>query len=393
MGEHPKYTCPCCGYLTLDEAPPGSFDICPVCDWEDDRVQFADPDFQGGANEVSLREARRNYEAFGASDKRSVERVRSPRPDECPTGSLRLRDLIRDVLVREWDPVGVQGIPGSPREYDDHILGIERRVQAGCNARELSDYLHTLEATRMGRTDCDPACRRRASNELVRLGSEFAEPQAAENLVRVEIDYVLDTNVMIDVLGLHPSTNRDPQRRTRAHHALSMCLILNRTASKTWHLHRELLRILKGSGFMEHDSLLYGTDFVHFVKERLMPDWSMHSDFDLDYGISGNDCDRLIVEQANERGAPVLSNEASPNGTIRATAKRLGVPVMTTADFCQQNPLSPEDWDAFFCAFSERLPEYVTEQGGRTEERLAGFREWLCYIAGRHDPSTNQAPG
>ena len=26
-----RYACPCCGYLTLPEEPPGTFDICPVC--------------------------------------------------------------------------------------------------------------------------------------------------------------------------------------------------------------------------------------------------------------------------------------------------------------------------------------------------------------------------
>lgn len=65
-----KYTCPCCGYKTLDEAPPGTYEICPVCYWEDDAVQFKNPDFAGGANQVSLRQAQQNYIRFGASEKR-----------------------------------------------------------------------------------------------------------------------------------------------------------------------------------------------------------------------------------------------------------------------------------------------------------------------------------
>lgn len=44
-----NYTCPCCGYKTLDEEPPDTFDICRICFWEDDGVQFQDPDFEGGA--------------------------------------------------------------------------------------------------------------------------------------------------------------------------------------------------------------------------------------------------------------------------------------------------------------------------------------------------------
>jgi hypothetical protein len=73
-----KYGCPCCGYLTLDEKPPGTYQICPVCFWEDDPVQFDDPDYEGGANKVSLNKAKQNYQLFGAVDEGSIELVRQP---------------------------------------------------------------------------------------------------------------------------------------------------------------------------------------------------------------------------------------------------------------------------------------------------------------------------
>lgn len=56
-----KYTCPCCGYLSLDLEPPGTFTICEVCDWEDDSIQFDDPDYEGGAKHYSLRQAQQKY--------------------------------------------------------------------------------------------------------------------------------------------------------------------------------------------------------------------------------------------------------------------------------------------------------------------------------------------
>jgi hypothetical protein len=56
-----RYACPCCDQLTLERPPPGTFDICRVCGWEDDNVQFRDPDYRGGANRVSLREARDDF--------------------------------------------------------------------------------------------------------------------------------------------------------------------------------------------------------------------------------------------------------------------------------------------------------------------------------------------
>jgi hypothetical protein len=48
--------CPCCGFLTLEDGY-GSYVICPVCDWEDDGVQLANPTSGGGANAQSLAEA------------------------------------------------------------------------------------------------------------------------------------------------------------------------------------------------------------------------------------------------------------------------------------------------------------------------------------------------
>ncbi|MGM1019065.1 MAG: CPCC family cysteine-rich protein [Bacillota bacterium] len=71
-----KYACPCCGYKTLDEEPPGTYDICEICFWEDDGVQFANPEFEGGANKVSLRQGQRNYEEFGACEERCIQFVR-----------------------------------------------------------------------------------------------------------------------------------------------------------------------------------------------------------------------------------------------------------------------------------------------------------------------------
>jgi hypothetical protein len=53
-----RFACPCCGFITLLEEPPGTYEICGICGWEDDYVQFRDPDFRGGANHESLREAR-----------------------------------------------------------------------------------------------------------------------------------------------------------------------------------------------------------------------------------------------------------------------------------------------------------------------------------------------
>ncbi|CAM5285337.1 Cysteine-rich CPCC domain-containing protein OS=Streptomyces fumanus OX=67302 GN=GCM10018772_41070 PE=4 SV=1 [Streptomyces fumanus] len=63
-------------------AVPGSYDICPVCFWEDDGVRFRWPSMAGGTNEVSLIEAQRNYQNFGACDEQGQRYVRPPAEDE-----------------------------------------------------------------------------------------------------------------------------------------------------------------------------------------------------------------------------------------------------------------------------------------------------------------------
>ncbi len=75
------YTCPCCGHETF-ESPPGSFDICPICFWEDDALQLRDPFSAGGANHVSLAQAQVGYVQFGACRRDMVAHVRSARADE-----------------------------------------------------------------------------------------------------------------------------------------------------------------------------------------------------------------------------------------------------------------------------------------------------------------------
>ena len=75
-----NHPCQCCGNLTVSEA----YDICPVCYWEDDPSQAECPDCAGGANGISLIEAKRNYNLYGACEERLLRYVRPPRSEEIP---------------------------------------------------------------------------------------------------------------------------------------------------------------------------------------------------------------------------------------------------------------------------------------------------------------------
>lgn len=52
-----SFTCPSCGFPTLTEK--GGYDICTICDWEDDGQDDADAgEHLGGPNKISLTQSR-----------------------------------------------------------------------------------------------------------------------------------------------------------------------------------------------------------------------------------------------------------------------------------------------------------------------------------------------
>ena len=70
-----KYTCPCCGFPTLNER--GGYEICVLCNWEDDYQDDKDADeVLGGPNgKLSLTQARNNFQKYLHCDgKESIDK-------------------------------------------------------------------------------------------------------------------------------------------------------------------------------------------------------------------------------------------------------------------------------------------------------------------------------
>lgn len=91
-----NYPCPCCGYLVFDE-PPGSYDICPICFWEDDLSQLRFPTTTG-ANHVSLIKAQENFARDGVCEHPLHPPVRSPTESDVLDLGWRLIDKSRDNI-------------------------------------------------------------------------------------------------------------------------------------------------------------------------------------------------------------------------------------------------------------------------------------------------------
>jgi hypothetical protein len=89
----------------FDEMP-GSYDICPICFWEDDLSQLRWPDSAGGANRPSLIEAQAVFAQIGAIEPRLVPHVRKPRDDDARDPQWRPFDATRD-------------------EVEEHVAGVD----------------------------------------------------------------------------------------------------------------------------------------------------------------------------------------------------------------------------------------------------------------------------
>ena len=51
--------CPICGKHIFEIE--GDFAICPMCAWQNDIVQYYEPNYEGGANKMSQNEYRENW--------------------------------------------------------------------------------------------------------------------------------------------------------------------------------------------------------------------------------------------------------------------------------------------------------------------------------------------
>ena len=74
-----KFPCPCCLSLVYLSPADGDYSICPICLWEDDPAQAEDHDYAGGANRMSLNQARSE---FVAKQRANIEQALSRPPSQ-----------------------------------------------------------------------------------------------------------------------------------------------------------------------------------------------------------------------------------------------------------------------------------------------------------------------
>ena len=98
----PLHPCPCCGYRTLESALRGSWEICPVCYWENAEPEKTD---LKGHDEDDFLRAQASFAAIGTSRADCLPLVRTPLPHEIRDDSWQTLAERRLVLCQEIEQV------------------------------------------------------------------------------------------------------------------------------------------------------------------------------------------------------------------------------------------------------------------------------------------------
>jgi hypothetical protein len=80
-----------------------------------------------------------------------------------------IQRAIGEVLLRNWDPLGVKDVPEAKDEYDSYVGGVYRLIASGASAKQIAEHLVRLETDRLGYPDTDPKMLIPLANKLLRL--------------------------------------------------------------------------------------------------------------------------------------------------------------------------------------------------------------------------------
>ena len=69
--------------------------------------------------------------------------------------SQRLLEAVREILLREWDPIGVAHNPDCSNEYDRYARTISRYLSDGIDGYKLTAYLSQVQTVEMGLSSVD----------------------------------------------------------------------------------------------------------------------------------------------------------------------------------------------------------------------------------------------
>lgn len=115
--------CPICGKYEFEQS--GDFDICPECNWENDPIQDDDHNYAGGANSLSVNEARIEYLALKGSMAETARIYRAAYQNRKKTIREKYRSLDRAAFP-ETAAEEIAAYKQARQEYIDRLNSINQ---------------------------------------------------------------------------------------------------------------------------------------------------------------------------------------------------------------------------------------------------------------------------
>jgi hypothetical protein len=60
-----------------------------------------------------------------------------------------VQESISEILLRDWDPIGINDVPEAHDEYDSYVGSVYRLLASHCSADQIIDHLATIESRTM----------------------------------------------------------------------------------------------------------------------------------------------------------------------------------------------------------------------------------------------------
>ncbi len=89
-----------------------------------------------------------------------------------PPHEAALYRAVSDVLLFEWDPIGVSDIPEAHDEYYSYLPDVYRLVKENAGAEAIVEYLHYVQVEAIG-LPATPARLRQIAERLCTLRAQY----------------------------------------------------------------------------------------------------------------------------------------------------------------------------------------------------------------------------
>jgi hypothetical protein len=80
-----------------------------------------------------------------------------------------LWEAVKEILFREWDPIGINSNPLCSGEYDSYVSKIVQLLQAGADEYKIAEHLRNLQRVSMGLSSANEEQDRRIAAMLISL--------------------------------------------------------------------------------------------------------------------------------------------------------------------------------------------------------------------------------